>query len=127
MAPPGPVEDAELKAGIARFYDASSALWEDMWGEHMHHGYYAPGPGPAAAPADSAAAAAEPAGPAGGAVQGLRGHQLAQIEMIERSLAWAGVAGGSTAVILPQRQWGCRRQLVRQLSSCPIGPLGSLE
>jgi tocopherol O-methyltransferase len=29
----------DLKAGIAGFYDRSSKLWEDVWGEHMHHGY----------------------------------------------------------------------------------------
>lgn len=28
----------DLKQGIASFYDESSGLWEDMWGEHMHHG-----------------------------------------------------------------------------------------
>ncbi|MEB3885454.1 methyltransferase domain-containing protein [Lyngbya sp. CCY1209] len=27
---------------IQQFYDASSALWERVWGEHMHHGYYGP-------------------------------------------------------------------------------------
>jgi tocopherol O-methyltransferase len=25
---------------IQEFYDASSNLWEGIWGEHMHHGYY---------------------------------------------------------------------------------------
>ncbi|MDB9315936.1 methyltransferase domain-containing protein [Spirulina sp. CS-785/01] len=25
---------------IKQFYDASSGLWEQIWGEHMHHGYY---------------------------------------------------------------------------------------
>ena len=25
---------------IANFYDNSSPLWEEIWGEHMHHGYY---------------------------------------------------------------------------------------
>lgn len=25
---------------IQEFYDASSGLWENVWGEHMHHGYY---------------------------------------------------------------------------------------
>ena len=30
----------ELKDGIARFYDESSEIWEEVWGEHMHHGYY---------------------------------------------------------------------------------------
>lgn len=26
----------ELKIGIAGFYDRSSKLWEEVWGEHMH-------------------------------------------------------------------------------------------
>lgn len=30
----------ELKDGIAQFYDESSAIWEEIWGEHMHHGWY---------------------------------------------------------------------------------------
>ena len=34
--------DAALKEGIAAFYDASSGVWEEVWGEHMHHGYYGP-------------------------------------------------------------------------------------
>jgi tocopherol O-methyltransferase len=25
---------------IQQFYDASSGLWEQVWGEHMHHGFY---------------------------------------------------------------------------------------
>ena len=27
---------------IQQFYDASSGLWEQVWGEHMHHGFYGP-------------------------------------------------------------------------------------
>jgi tocopherol O-methyltransferase len=30
----------ELYQQIQEFYDASSNLWEEVWGEHMHHGYY---------------------------------------------------------------------------------------
>ena len=30
----------ELSDGIGNFYDRSSAIWERVWGEHMHHGYY---------------------------------------------------------------------------------------
>lgn len=30
----------DLKKGIATFYDESSGLWEEMWGEHMHHGKF---------------------------------------------------------------------------------------
>ncbi|KAJ1493728.1 S-adenosyl-L-methionine-dependent methyltransferase [Baffinella frigidus] len=29
-----------LKEGIANFYDQSSPLWEEVWGEHMHMGHY---------------------------------------------------------------------------------------
>ena len=29
-----------LDRNIREFYDASSGLWEQIWGEHMHHGYY---------------------------------------------------------------------------------------
>ncbi len=31
-----------LRQGIQKFYDDSSRLWEQTWGEHMHHGYYGP-------------------------------------------------------------------------------------
>ncbi len=52
---------------IGEFYDASSGLWEKIWGEHMHHGYY-----------------------------GKNGRykierRQAQIELIEELLFWAGV------------------------------------
>ena len=30
--------DKQLKDGIAKFYDESSQVWLDVWGEHMHHG-----------------------------------------------------------------------------------------
>ncbi|MGD1906386.1 MAG: methyltransferase domain-containing protein [Leptolyngbyaceae cyanobacterium] len=33
---------ADLYQRIQSFYDDSSSLWEDLWGEHMHHGYYGP-------------------------------------------------------------------------------------
>ena len=57
---------AELNAGIASFYDQSSGLWEDMWGEHMHHGYYPQGKFRA-------------------------DHRQAQVDMVDRVLEWAGV------------------------------------
>ena len=52
---------------IGEFYDASSGLWEKIWGEHMHHGYY-----------------------------GKNGkykieRRQAQIELIEELLFWAGM------------------------------------
>lgn len=60
----------ELYEGIANFYNESSGVWEDIWGEHMHHGYY-----------DNEAGLSE------------NDHKSAQIRMIENSLAFAGVPG----------------------------------
>ncbi|KAJ6693683.1 hypothetical protein OIU85_004458 [Salix viminalis] len=61
----------ELKQGIAELYDQSSAVWEDIWGDHMHHGFYdpdevAPGSGP--------------------------DHRAAQFRMIQEALCFAGVS-----------------------------------
>ncbi|NER79117.1 MAG: methyltransferase domain-containing protein [Leptolyngbya sp. SIO1D8] len=33
---------SELYQKIQTFYDQSSGLWENLWGEHMHHGFYGP-------------------------------------------------------------------------------------
>lgn len=59
----------ELKKGIAELYDESSGIWEDIWGDHMHHGFYE---------------ASKEAS--------LSHHKAAQIRMIEESLRFAGVA-----------------------------------
>ncbi|MEO0459047.1 MAG: methyltransferase domain-containing protein [Cyanobacteria bacterium P01_A01_bin.114] len=37
-----PASPSDLYTRIGQFYDASSLLWEQVWGEHMHHGYYGP-------------------------------------------------------------------------------------
>lgn len=60
--------DAALKSGIAGFYDGLSGLWESVWGEHLHHGYYAPG--------------------ATGLT--LEAHKVAQVKMIDEVLRWGG-------------------------------------
>eukprot|EP00245_Coleochaete_scutata_P006168 TRINITY_DN20364_c0_g1_i1.p1 TRINITY_DN20364_c0_g1~~TRINITY_DN20364_c0_g1_i1.p1 ORF type:complete len:408 (-),score=58.97 TRINITY_DN20364_c0_g1_i1:427-1650(-) len=62
----------ELNEGIANFYDSSSGLWEDMWGEHMHHGFYEKNT----------------------SFNDMKDHQQAQIDMIEKVLAWAGAEDG---------------------------------
>lgn len=56
-----------LKSQIQQFYDASSGLWEQVWGEHMHHGYY---------------------GPTG---KEKKDRRQAQIDLIEELLNWAGI------------------------------------
>lgn len=60
----------ELGKGIAEFYDDSSGLWERIWGDHMHHGFYEAG-----APAT------------------ISGHRAAQIRMVEEALRFATVPG----------------------------------
>lgn len=56
-----------LQRQIQQFYDASSGLWEQVWGEHMHHGYY---------------------GPTGSEKKNRR---QAQIDLIEQLLSWGEV------------------------------------
>ena len=58
---------ATLTQQIQQFYDASSGLWEDIWGEHMHHGYYG----------------------ADGKEQ--KERRIAQIDLIEEVLQWSEV------------------------------------
>ncbi len=58
---------ANLGERIKQFYDAASPLWEQTWGEHMHHGYY---------------------GPAG--TYRVERRQ-AQVDLMEALIAWAGV------------------------------------
>eukprot|EP00898_Chlorokybus_atmophyticus_P006870 jgi/Chlat1/7184/Chrsp57S06845 len=90
--------DRELKEGIAGFYDASSGVWEDMWGEHMHHGYYEGGVrGPAT------------------------NDRQAQIEMIERALAFARIDDGPQPRSILDAGCGIggsARYLARRFESC---------
>ena len=79
----------ELNKGIASFYDESSGLWEQMWGEHMHHGYY-PQNGPK------------------------KNNQEAQIDMIEEVLSWAGVTEASKVTSSTINQ-PCFQQLAQEL------------
>jgi len=56
-----------LSDQIQSFYDASSGLWESIWGEHMHHGYYGPT----------------------GTIR--KDRRQAQIDLIDECLRWANV------------------------------------
>ncbi|MGB3241135.1 MAG: methyltransferase domain-containing protein [Geitlerinemataceae cyanobacterium] len=62
---------ATLSDRIQQFYDTSSGLWEQMWGEHMHHGYYG--------------------------ADGTRrpGRKQAQIDLIEELLQWTADSLGA--------------------------------
>ena len=54
----------ELSDGIAKFYDESSGIWLDVWGEHMHHGFYEP-------------------------LESNYDHKQAQIDMIDKAINWS--------------------------------------
>ncbi|THG15127.1 hypothetical protein TEA_005487 [Camellia sinensis var. sinensis] len=70
----------QLQKGIAEFYDESSGLWENIWGDHMHHGFYDPNAA-STTTTDSL----------------LSDHRSAQIRMIEEALRFAGVPDKSNS------------------------------
>jgi len=57
-----------LNQRIQTFYDSSSGIWEQVWGEHMHHGFYELGEG------------------------AYKDRKQAQIDLIEELLNWSEVA-----------------------------------
>ncbi|USR89536.1 methyltransferase domain-containing protein [Phormidium yuhuli AB48] len=59
---------------IQDFYDASTELWEEVWGEHLHHGYYGDRP-----------------------PRRLNRRQ-AQIDLIDRLLDWVHATGNGTSL-----------------------------
>ncbi|MEO1592057.1 MAG: methyltransferase domain-containing protein [Cyanobacteria bacterium J06632_22] len=67
-----PSAQPDLYRRIGQFYDASSQLWEQVWGEHMHHGYY---------------------GPTG---THRKDRYQAQIDLMEELLTWGGVTTAHT-------------------------------
>ena len=56
-----------LNERIGKFYDQSTPLWLDVWGEHMHHGYY-------------------PEGKVGN-----KTHTQAQLDLVNQMLSWGKV------------------------------------
>ncbi len=91
-----------LNQQIKKFYDRSTPIWLDTWGEHMHHGYYGDG-------------------------NFQKDHRQAQVDLVEQLLDWGGVksaaqildAGcgvGGSARLLAQR-FGAKRVLGCTLST----------
>ncbi|KAK6146994.1 hypothetical protein DH2020_017906 [Rehmannia glutinosa] len=72
MAVNGAAATETLQKGIAELYDESSGIWEDIWGDHMHHGFYEPG-----------------------SDVSISDHRSAQIRMIEESLRFASLSDDS--------------------------------
>ncbi|GGV23305.1 delta(24)-sterol C-methyltransferase [Kitasatospora herbaricolor] len=51
-----PVIDPGLNSAVERYYDITLDLYEDLWGEHVHHGFWDPGETPGLQGADRHAA-----------------------------------------------------------------------
>lgn len=85
----------DLKIGIAGFYDRSSKLWEDVWGEHMHHGYYIP--------------------------EDRTDHKQAQIDLIDEVLKWAGVDSAKNMVDVGCGIGGSSRHIAKKLGCTAQG------
>jgi tocopherol O-methyltransferase len=85
----------DLKLGIAGFYDRSSKLWEDVWGEHMHHGYYIPA--------------------------NRTDHQQAQVDLIDEVLKWAGAEKATKVVDVGCGIGGSSRHIARKFGCSTEG------
>jgi hypothetical protein len=88
--------DEELKSGIAQFYDETTNIWLDVWGDHLHHGYYE--------------------------TPNMANHRGAQELMIDRAIDWAyGAKDGNIApksfVDVGCGVGGSSRHIIRRLRS----------
>lgn len=86
-----------LKSQIQQFYDASSGLWEQVWGEHMHHGYY------------------------GVTGREKKDRRQAQIDLIEEILIWAGVGQSENILDVGCGIGGSSLYLAEKFNACATG------
>lgn len=86
-----------LNDRIRQFYDASTHLWLDTWGEHMHHGYYGPGGGEQ------------------------KNHRQAQIDLIHELLRWGGVTKAQRILDAGCGVGGSARHLARSFGAQVLG------
>ncbi|MEM6966165.1 MAG: class I SAM-dependent methyltransferase [Bacteroidota bacterium] len=61
-----------LNQRIGKFYDQSTPLWLEVWGEHMHHGYYPEGK------------------------VGAKTHTQAQLDLVDEILRWGKIDAATT-------------------------------
>lgn len=93
-----------LNKGIAAFYDSSTALWEDMWGDHLHHGYY-------------------DVSDEQGQEQQKRSksNRQAQIDMIDNVLSWAEVESVKSMVDVGCGLGGSSRHIAKKFGCAAQG------
>ncbi|MFE4106905.1 methyltransferase domain-containing protein [Almyronema epifaneia] len=88
---------SSLYQQIQQFYDTSSLLWEQVWGEHMHHGYY------------------------GATGRQRKERRQAQIELIDRLLAWGQVSQASHILDVGCGIGGSTLYLAEKFKAAAIG------
>ncbi|MEZ4961037.1 MAG: class I SAM-dependent methyltransferase [Saprospiraceae bacterium] len=86
-----------LNERIRHFYDQSTRIWLDTWGEHMHHGYYG----------------------ADGSLK--KNHQQAQVDLIEELLRWGGVKNASNILDAGCGVGGSARYLAKRFGANVLG------
>lgn len=86
-----------LNERISQFYDQSTRIWLDTWGEHMHHGHYG----------------------ADGSLK--KNHQQAQVDLIEELLKWGGVANAGNILDAGCGVGGSARYLARRFGASVLG------
>lgn len=86
-----------LNEKIGHFYDSSTRLWLDVWGEHMHHGYY------------------------GADGKERKGRQQAQADLIQQLLAWGDIKEASRILDAGCGVGGSARFLARRYGAQVCG------
>lgn len=88
---------SSLNERIGQFYDASSALWEQVWGEHMHHGHY------------------------GRDGSEKKSRYQAQLDLIDELLSWAGVSRSRSVVDVGCGIGGSSLELAQRFGAAVTG------
>lgn len=82
---------------IANFYDQSTPIWLEIWGEHMHHGHY------------------------GQDGKAQKDHQQAQLDLIVELLRWGGVENARQILDAGCGVGGSARFLAKRFDAAVLG------
>jgi tocopherol O-methyltransferase len=86
-----------LNERIGHFYDRSTGIWLDTWGEHMHHGYY------------------------GEEGEEKKNHVQAQLDLIEQLLSWGEVTEANRILDPGCGVGGSSRYLAKRFGAESLG------
>lgn len=89
--------DDSLNQRIGHFYDRSTPIWLDTWGEHMHHGHYG---------ADGRAR---------------KDHRQAQVDLVEEMLRWGQVSQVTRLLDAGCGVGGSARYLAQRFGASALG------